>query len=242
MTKNVAHRGFSEGYPENTMLAFKKALEAHCDAIELDVQLSRDGELVVIHDEKLERTTNGTGYVKDYTLEELKKFDASYTFVGKYGFNEIPTLREYFDLVKDFPIYTNVEIKNSIIEYPEIEEKLIALIREYHLSDRVVISSFNHQSIQKCKKLAPEIQGGLISGSWIINAGSYTKKSGVEFFHPRYVFLKPLNVWELHKNGIKIHAWTVNEEKDMRTLIKEGIYGIITNNPEKLHKVLEEFK
>ncbi|MGB4588317.1 MAG: glycerophosphodiester phosphodiesterase [Clostridiaceae bacterium] len=242
MTNNVAHRGFSELYPENTMLSYKKALEAHCDGIELDVQLSKDGELVIIHDETLDRTTNGTGNVKNYTLKELKELDASFIFAGKYGINKIPTLKEYFNFIKDFSIYTNIEIKNSIIEYPEIEEKLIALIREYQLTDKVIISSFNHQSIQKCKKLAPEIKGGFITGSWIINAGSYTKKSGVEFFHPRYVYLKPLNIWELHRNGIKVHAWTVNEEKEMRTLIRQGIYGIITNNPARLHKVLEEVK
>ena len=96
MTKNFAHRGFSGKYPENTMLAFQKAIEVGADGIELDVQLTKDGELVIIHDETIDRTTDGKGYVIDYTYEELSKFDASYIYRGKVEFNKIPTLKEYF--------------------------------------------------------------------------------------------------------------------------------------------------
>lgn len=224
------------------MLSFKMALEAKCDAIELDVQLTKDGELVVIHDEKLERTTNGKGNVKDHTLAELKKLDASAAFRGTFGRNEIPTLREYFELVRDLPLHSDIEIKNSVMDYPGIEEKLIAMIRGYNLEEKVILSSFNHQSIQKCKRLAPKIKCGFISGSRIIKAGEYTRKNGVEFFHPRYVYLTPGNLKELTKNGIGVQAWTVNEEKDMRILIEQGVYGIITNNPERLHRILEEYR
>lgn len=242
MTKNVAHRGYSELYPENTMLSFRMAWDAHCDAIELDVQLSRDNELVVIHDEKLERTTDGKGNVRDLTLFELKKLDASAAFRGTFGRNEIPTLREYFELVRELPLYSHIEMKNSVMDSREIEEKLIALIREYSLEEKTVISSFNHPSILKCKRLAPKIKCGFISGSLIIRAGEYSKKNGVEFFHPRYAYLTHGNLKELKKNGIHVLAWTVNKEKDMRLLIEEGVYGIITNNPEKLHLILEEYR
>ena len=97
---NFAHRGFSGKYPENTMLAFEKAVEAGADGIELDVHFSKDGELVVIHDERIDRTCDASGFVRDYTLKELQSFDASAGFKGIYGFNRIPTLREYFEFIK----------------------------------------------------------------------------------------------------------------------------------------------
>ena len=106
--KNFAHRGFSGKYPENTMLAFKKALEAGADGIELDVQMTKDGQVVVIHDEKVDRTTNGTGLVRDYTLEELRKLDASYIYAGQMGVNSIPTFEEYCEWVAGTDLVTNI--------------------------------------------------------------------------------------------------------------------------------------
>ena len=164
MTLNIGHRGFSGLYPENTMLSFQKALEAGVDGFEFDTHLTKDGEIVVIHDEKIDRTTNGTGFVKDYTYEELKQFDASSVFAGQYGFNYIPTLREYFELTKGMDLMTNIELKNSIIWYDGMEEKVIAMIREYGVEEQIVLSSFNHYSIMKCKKLAPELKCGFLAG------------------------------------------------------------------------------
>ena len=112
--KNFAHRGFSGKYPENTMLAFQKAYEAGADGIELDVQLTKDGQVVVIHDEKVDRTTNGTGLVRDYTLEELRKLDASYIYTGEMGFNPIPTFEEYCAWVAGTDLVTNIELKTGI--------------------------------------------------------------------------------------------------------------------------------
>ena len=126
------------------MLAFEKAVELGVDGIELDVHLSKDGELVIIHDEKVDRTCNGTGKVKDMTLADLKELDASAGFAGQFGVNRIPTLREYMDLVKDLPLITNIELKTNIFEYEGLIEKVYDMIREYHYEDRVIISSFNH--------------------------------------------------------------------------------------------------
>ena len=110
MTKNFAHRGFSGKYPENTLLAFSKAIEEGVDGIENDVHLTKDGVLVVMHDELVDRTTNGKGYIKDKTYEELAQLDASYIF-KEYGPQKVPTLREYLELVKDTDIITNIELK-----------------------------------------------------------------------------------------------------------------------------------
>jgi len=171
MSKIFAHRGFSGKYPENTMLAFEKAVEIGVDGIEMDVHLTKDNELVIIHDEDIRRTCNGEGLVKDMTLEELKKFDASATYTGVYGINPIPTLREYFELVKDTEIITNIELKTGIFEYPTIEKRVIDMIYEYGLQDKIILSSFNHFTVKRCEEHAPEIKRGFLSESWLIDYG-----------------------------------------------------------------------
>ncbi|MBR8700544.1 Glycerophosphodiester phosphodiesterase [Fusobacterium sp. DD29] len=240
MTKNFAHRGFSGKYPENTMLAFEKAIAEGVDGIELDVQLTKDGEVVIIHDETIDRTTNGKGYVVEYTYEELSKFDASYIYTGKMGFNKIPTLREYFELVKDLDIVTNIELKTGINEYLGIEEKVWDMIKEFGLQDRIIISSFNHFSVMRMKKLAPEMKYGFLSEDWIIDAGKYTHSHGVQCYHPRFNNLIPEVIDELKSYGLEINTWTVNKEEDMRYLISHGIDAIIGNYPDLAKKIIME--
>lgn len=236
MSKIFAHRGYSGKYPENTMIAFKKALECGVDGIELDVQLTKDGEVVIIHDETIDRTTTGKGFVVDYTYEELEKFDASFKFKD-LGFNKIPTLREYFQLVKDYDIVTNVELKTGINEYLGIEKKVWELIKEYNLEKKVIISSFNHFSVMRMKKIAPQLKYGFLSEDWIINAGKYTHSHGVQCYHPRFNNLVPDVIKELKKYNLEINTWTVNLEEDMRYLYSNNIDVIITNYPELAQEI-----
>lgn len=242
MAKNFAHRGFSGKYPENTMLAFEKAIEAGADGIELDVQLTKDGEIVIIHDETIDRTTNGKGEVVSYTYEELNKFDASYIYTGKMGFNKIPTLKEYFELVKDKNIITNIELKTGINEYIGIEEKVWDLIKEYNLIEKVIISSFNHYSILRMKKIAPELKYGLLSETWIINAGKYTKDLGIECYHPHFVNMTEEIVKEIKSHGIEINTFTVNKEEQIYDMLNKGIDIIIGNFPDLTKKIISEYK
>lgn len=242
MTKNFAHRGFSGKYPENTMLAFRKAVEEGVDGIELDVQLTKDGEVVIIHDETIDRTTDGKGLVVSYTCDELRKFDASFKFRGQCGFNPIPTLREYFELVKDKNLVTNIELKTGLNEYFGIEEKVWKLIEEYRLEDRVLISSFNHYSVLRMKSIAPNLKYGLLTETWIINAGKYTEDVGVECYHPHFFSMTAENVKELKEHNIEINVYTVNEEKDIRDMIEKGIDIVIGNYPDLTKKILEEYK
>lgn len=242
MTKNFAHRGFSGKYPENTMLAFEKAIAEGVDGIELDIQLTKDGEVVIIHDEKIDRTTDGEGYVVDYTYEELSKFDASYIYRGKMGFNKIPTLREYFELVKDLDIITNIELKTGINEYLGIEEKVWDLIQEFKLQDKIIISSFNHFSVMRMKKIAPNMKYGFLSEDWIIDAGKYTHSHGIQCYHPRFNNLIPEVIEELKSYGLEINTWTVNLESDMRYLISHKIDVIIGNYPDLAKKIINENK
>lgn len=240
MSEVFAHRGFSGQYPENTLLAFQKAIELGVDGIELDVHLTRDGELVVIHDEKVDRTCGVAGKVKDMTLLELKELDASYIYRGQYGVNPIPTLREYFELVKDLPLITNVELKTNIYEYPGLEQKVWDLIQAYHLSDRIIISSFNHYSVLRMKKIAPELKYGLLSESWIVDTGAYCQKLGVQCYHPLRGNLIPELVKDMKDHGLEINTFTVNEEEEVRRFYALGIDGIIGNYPDMTLRVLRE--
>ena len=242
MIKNFAHRGFSGKYPENTMLAFQKAVETRgCDGIELDVHLIKDGELVIIHDERIDRTcVNGSGFVKDFTYEELKQFDVSFKFAGQCEPQHIPTLREYFELVKDKDIVTNIELKTGIFDYPTIEEKVWALIQEYDLKDKIIISSFNHLSVMRMKALCPDIKCGLLTESWLIEPGHYVKKCGVECYHPIFCSLDQETVAEVKSQGIEINTWTVNEEEHIRNMIRLGVDSVIGNFPDRITKVREE--
>lgn len=238
MSKIFAHRGFSGKYPENTMLAFKKAIEENVDGIELDVQLTKDGEVIIIHDETLDRTTDGKGLVVDYTLEEIKKFNASYIFKDM-GFNSIPTLREYFELVKNFDLITNIELKTGVNQYLGIEEKVLSLIQEFQLKNKVIISSFNHFSVMRMKKIAPYLKCGFLSEDWIIEAGKYTYSFGIECYHPRFNNLIPDVIEELKKYNLEINTWTVNSEEDMKYLKEKGIDSIITNYPDLAKKIIK---
>ena len=238
MSKIFAHRGFSGKYPENTMLAFEKAVEIGVDGIELDVHLTKDNEIVIIHDEDIKRTCDGEGLVKDMTLEELRKFDASATFRGQYGFCGIPTLREYFELVKDTPIITNIELKTGIYEYHTIEQRVIDMVREFGLSDKIIFSSFNHFTVKRCEEIAPEIKRGFLTGDWLYDFGKYTAERNVQCCHPWHISLSEETVKEMHDAGCEINTWTVNEYEDIKKLSAWGVDSLIGNFPDRMIEVL----
>ncbi len=240
--QNFAHRGFSGKYPENTMRAFKMANEVGADGIELDVQLSKDGEVVVIHDERVDRTTNGEGFVRDLTLAELKALDASYIHPEEGVVNQIPTFEEYCAWVATTDLVTNIELKTGVFPYEGIEEKVWALIQKYNLEKKVIISSFNHFSINRMRQIAPDLVYGLLEESWIIKPGDYTAMVGVPCYHPYYRSLTPENVANLKANNIRINTWTVNEEADVRKLYADGIDIVIGNFPDMVKRVLAELE
>ncbi|HBR28477.1 MAG TPA: hypothetical protein DD789_03445, partial [Firmicutes bacterium] len=147
--KVFAHRGLSSIAPENTMAAFERAIVINVDGIETDVQLSRDGKIVICHDEKVDRTTNGRGYIKDYTWEELQAFDAGSWFSPEFANARIPGLEDLLKLVRKTDLCLNIELKTDKVFYPQIEEKVLDLLEKYDFVDRVRISSFNFESLLK---------------------------------------------------------------------------------------------
>ena len=235
-----AHRGLYEPngpVPENSLAAFRAAAAAGY-GIELDVQLTKDGVPVIIHDEAIDRTSNHTGLVRDMRYEELCQADFAYKWQGTMPFQKIPTLREYFELVQDKDIITNIELKTGVFEYPGIEGKVLALIEEYGLFDRVVVSSFNHHSVLRIKALAPKLCCGFLSETWILDAGAYVSGHGIEAYHPHFAMLTDPEVADLKAHNVQINTWTVNEAEDIRHMIAIEADGIISNWPARVKEEL----
>ncbi len=239
MSLSFGHRGFSGEYPENTLIAFAKAVECGADGIELDVHLTKDGEVVIIHDELLDRTTDGKGLVCEHTLVELKALDASYIYGDKVGRQEIPTLREYFELIHDADIQTNIELKTGVIWYPGIEEKVLKLIDEFGERERIIISSFNHYSVMRMKELAPDMRYGFLEESCIIDMAEYGAKHGVDALHPFFYTINEDYMKAAKAHGQMVNVWTVNTAADVRHMAELGVDCIIGNFPDMC---LEELK
>jgi glycerophosphoryl diester phosphodiesterase len=225
------HRGASGHAPENTLEAFRLAMDMGADGFELDVHLSKDGQLVVIHDETVDRTTNGTGLVRDLTLEQLKELDAS-NGMAAYRGAKIPTLGEVFDLVRGTHHIVNVEIKTDEWFYPQIEEKCLALAAEKGVEDRVIYSSFNHYTLMKMRHLAPDAKLGMLFGDIMVNPWEYAEQLHIDYLHPMKMNIYVPGFAEGTKSaGYGINMWTINDEETMRQCMKYDA-GIITNYPD----------
>ncbi|MBL0386390.1 glycerophosphodiester phosphodiesterase [Tumebacillus sp. ITR2] len=234
---NLAHRGASGYAPENTMEAFHVAEQMGADGFEFDVQLTKDGVPVVIHDELLDRTTNGRGFVYMHTLDELRALDAGSWYDPKYKGVQIPTLQEVIETFGNRMVL-NIELKNSIFEMPGLEEKTLDLIRRNQIEKSVVVSSFHHGSMLKFHELAPDIATGLLYDCVIVGAVQYAKRLGARALHPFFATVKPHLVEEAHAAGLAVNVWTVNEVNHMRLAALSGVDAIITNYPDRLKEVL----
>ena len=231
MSLIYGHRGASGHAPENTLEAFRLAMDMGADGFELDVHLSKDGQLVVIHDETVDRTTDGTGLVRDLTLEQLKALDAS-NGMDAYRGAKIPTLGEVFDLVRDTHHIVNVEIKTDEWFYEEIEEKCLALAKEKGVEDRVIYSSFNHFTLMKMRALEPDAKLGMLFGDIMIAPWEYAKQLSVEYLHPMKMNIYvPGSAEQTLKAGYGINMWTINDPQTMALCLQEDA-GIITNYPD----------
>ncbi len=254
-TQVWGHRGASGYAPENTLISFQKAIDMGAQGIELDVQLTKDGEIVVIHDETVDRTSNKTGWVKDYTLAELKEMDFNYQnhtnpwaageqvlgepIYPELGKVEIPTMREVFELIKPTDLVINIEVKTGVVFYP-IEEKLLALTKEMGMEDRVVYSSFNHSTVVKIKELKPDAKVGFLYMDGTLEMPDYAKKYGVENLHPALWLCQDFEfIKECKMKGIGLNVWTVNDEEHMGMCCKAGIDAMITNYPDRALAVVK---
>lgn len=238
----VAHRGFSGAAPENTLIAFQKAIEIGSDMIELDVHLARDGELVVIHDETLERTTNGKGMVADHTLNELKKLDAGSSFGPQFAGEIIPTLKEVLELAKGRAL-VNVEIKNPThkrYSITELAEKTLAEVQKAGMIDKVIFSSFNPASLEWIEGKEPRAWTAFLFHRPWNSLRDIPGSKEYSVLNLRNIHLTREKVAEIKKAGKKINVYTVNPEEEINQFVDWGVDGIITNHPDRLLKILQK--
>ncbi len=228
-----AHRGASGYAPENTLEAFELAVKLGADGVEFDVQYTKDGEIVVIHDESVDRVSNGSGLVSQMTLEQLRQLNFNKTH-PEYGFCKIPTLDEVLELFKPTDLILNIELKTGVNFYPGLEEETVKKVRHFGLEKRVIYSSFNHASVLRIKKLAPNAKCAFLYNDGIADAADYATKYNIDTLHPSFNYLKyPFFVEACKKTGIEINTWTVNYEDAMLKCQQYGVNAIITNYPDK---------
>ncbi len=235
-----AHRGCSQIYPENTLLAFEKAA-AICglEGIELDIQLTRDGELVVIHDERVDRTTEGIGFVRDYTLSEIKRL---HIYADMQPAQKIPTMRETLDLLESAMrkgLRLNIELKNSVYPYEGMEEKIVKLIESYGLEKQIVYSSFSALSLEKLRNIDPHTEIGILDSR--VSDCLYKMRGGcgAQALHP---YWQAIDLSAERLQGYTVRAYFgghLYPEKptgtmlDLTKLEKQGITDVILNEPER---------
>lgn len=222
----IAHRGANKLAPENTLKAFQKAIDLKADYVEFDTHLSKDGEIVIMHDKNTSRTTGFKGEISEMSLNELKQLDCG---EGE----KIPTLKELIEIAKD-KIGLQLEIKSK-----GQAAKIVALLREHGLIESTIISSFDHDELIEVQKIEPNLKlASLVVG---IKKGSSIREATDNRFyaiHPLYKFASEKFIQNAHENDIKVNVWTVDSKIRMRKLIDIGIDGIITNDTEAAKEVL----
>jgi len=234
MTRIWAHRGASAQAPENTLPAFALAAEQGADGVELDVQMSADGELVVIHDETIDRTSTGSGRVKDLSLAELRRHDYS---AGKDGYSDtaIPTLREVYELLGPKGLHVNVELKNTIEPYPDLEEAVEALTATMNMAGQVTYSSFNHQSLASITRAGTQVPTAVLHSDMLYEPWNYAQSFGASALHPHWglVLRTPGYVEQAHGVGLDVNVWTANEPVHLTLMFEQGVDAVITDWPER---------
>ncbi|MGH7828946.1 MAG: glycerophosphodiester phosphodiesterase, partial [Candidatus Binatia bacterium] len=233
----VAHRGASGSCPENTRLAFEKALEARADMIEMDCQLSQDGQVVVIHDERLDRTARVKGWVKGKTLRQLKKLDVGAWFKKSFRGERILTLEEAMEIVAGRADVV-IDIKQVAKGPLGIELKILFILSAYSYLGRAVISSSDYRTLRRVRELAPRAQIGIIYGpSTRDNALLAVKELKAHSIHIEKSLATPTLLEQASRLGLTTFVWTVNEVTEMQKFLSLGIDGIISDYPEKFWKI-----
>lgn len=228
-----AHRGASGEAPENTISAFSKALEQGAEAIELDIHLTRDGELVVCHDHTINRTSNGKGFICNYTLNEMRQYDFGSWFSSEYIGEQIPTLEEVLQLLQGTTVTLNIEIKNGLVVYDGIEEKLLSLLNQYRFLDQAIVSSFDHQCLNRIHTMKNAIRTSYILSQNLVNVMGYFEYNQLQPYsiQPNYYIVTQELISEAHERSIKVFPYTINDIKLGEKIQKLAVDGIITDFP-----------
>lgn len=242
---SIAHRGFSDIYPQNTIIAFQKAIELKVDAIELDVSLSRDGHMIVFHDSEVSRLTDGEGFIKDLTLSEIKQLDAGVRYGDQYRGTKIPTLSEAVEVICKSDVRLCIELKARHDDLKEgIERKVLQILRNHDCLHNTMFTSYNGQVVKSLSEMCP----GLLVGydpspeqtknyppDAILAICNEYKANAVLFDHR---FVTSQLVRAVHCADLQIFVWTVNKPRNMLEMIDLSVDGIMTNCPDILTKFL----
>lgn len=233
-----AHRGSSHQYIENTLGAFKQAIDDGADGIELDVQRTKDGKLVVFHDENLKRLTGVNGFIWETTWEEIQKL----TLMPNKNLSApkdsldtaIPSLETVLKLIEETHLVLNIELKNSIQFYKGMEEEVWSSVQRFKLEKQVLFSSFNHQSMNHMSSLAGKDRCAILTSDIQYEPWHYAKSIGVQAIHPALNSLQQKNlVKDCHEKGLKVNVWTADEEAHIYAGLLLGVDAIITNVPKR---------
>lgn len=227
----VGHRGARGHAPENTMASFAMGAAMGVDAVETDVQLSQDGEVVLIHDQTVDRTTDGHGFVGDMTLAQLKGLDAGGWYDRAFSGERIPTLDELLAWAKD-RVGVAIEIKNGPIYYPGIAAKTIDLLRRHGMERQAILISFDHLVLREAKRIAPEIAAGILYVGGLVDAVAAARAALADSLNPHWAYVTPELVHTAHAAGLAISPWNPNDLATLRTLSEMGVDSAGTDYPE----------
>ena len=242
----IAHRGWSGAYPENTLIGMREAIKLGCDMVEFDVGLTRDRKIIIIHDDTLERTTNGAGRVRDWTYKELRALDAGSWFHPRYAGTKLPSLDEILLICKGSNIQVNIEIKKDCWEEElredGVENLVIETVQKYKATQRVVVSSFHWGFLERIHSLAPDIRTALLYLDPLptLDLDELKQRYGPIAVNPFCRHLTQNFIDRAHDAGIKVFTFTINSYQDMEKYLAMGVDGMFTNHPNRLSRYREE--
>jgi glycerophosphoryl diester phosphodiesterase len=236
----LAHRGARRDAPENTMAAFRLAAEMGADGVELDVQLCKDGEVVVIHNFGVDETTDGSGPVKDFTLAELQELDAGGWHASEFAGERIPALAQVLDDLGP-RLIINIELKTATLLSAGLEVEVVRLVEDCNLVHRVIISSFNPLALWRVRRLNRFISTGQLYAPdqpRFLRNRWFQPLVQPNALHPRWDMLDGQGVAVAHRQGLKVNTWTCNDPTAMQRLVGWGVDAIITDRPDLLYNLL----
>lgn len=243
MTNVIAHRGACKVAPQNTIPAFQKAIEMGCDGFENDVHLTKDGFVVVCHDHEIDETSNGTGFIADYTLEELREFDFGSYFSQEFAGTKIPTIDEFLDLCGGLKV-VNIEIKAPKQKGTDLVRKTIDKVKEFGLFDKLIISCFDKDVLIECKEVDSKTRTGILYSmecpypEIYDDPVAFAKKINADALHPLGVFVNEDYIADCHKAGLIVNPWTIDKPYAIERLRDWGSDGVITNYPDLAREII----
>ena len=233
----VAHRGASRDAPENTLAAFRLALDLGARALECDARRSRDGYLVVMHDQAVDRTTDGRGTVESLTLDEIRRFDAGRWFGAQFAGERIPLLEEVLQLARGRAV-VKLEIKNDPTPSAGIEQQIVDLVHRLGMAGEVLVMSFDHECIRTVHALAPHLATGIIYTARLADAPGAARAAGADALCPNWCYVSRRDVDGAHTAGLRISVWTVDDENALRGCLALGVDAVTSNDTRLLLRVL----